>query len=288
MDEEERINSFWAWWERTEAGLSSLLDNSMVAAAKRGFGPILERHISGIDHRLRYRITDSSSRGQRTLVITAQGDGLALAVARRVRDAAPAPNERWSYTNLLPRLTDLEGEALEANGLTVRLADMRLGVHDMARKVDVVMWHPLWPHFSEHDRLSVGATMVAATLGEEIIECWVGDMQTADERPEESVTLTELRDIVDDVRSRFVPLPGESPWTVVEGTRYDGAQVHARVRVPVCPAREPLLEKVVTIRLHLEDPAGSPHADSLEERIVEAIAFDGELVAVETVGTMRT
>lgn len=288
MDEAERISSFWEWWDRYETTLSFMLDKGAGGAALRTFGPQLERRISEIDRRLRYRIRDGTGRGQRTLVITAQGDGLALAVARRVRDAAPAPTKRWAYTNLLPRLADLEEEAMQANGLPVRLRDMRLEVHDMARKVDLLIWHPLWPHFSEEERLSLGATIVAATLGEEIIECWVGDIQVADERPEETVSLAKLRDIVDDIRSRFVPLPGESPWTVVQGTRYDGAEVHARVQVPICAAREPLFEKVVTIRLHLEDPAGSPHADSLEGRIVEAIGFDGELVAVETVGTLRT
>lgn len=288
MDEAARIGAFWEWWARHESGLSALLDAGAGEAAQRTLDAQLGEQVNELDPRLSYRIDPGAGRSRRTLTITAHGQGPVLGLARRVRLAGPAPSRRWSYSNFVLPTTALEHATLGVDNRVLRLADTQVAVRDAARKVDLTLWHPQFERFAvPEQRHALASAILETALGEETLLCWVNDLSVG--RSRDWRHLAAVKEGIDDVRARFmVNLPGNSRWSHLDGTRYDGAQVHARVTVPLCAARSPLLEKVVTIRLHLEEPAGSPHADALEERIERAMAFDGELVAVETVGDMRT
>ncbi|MDO5678285.1 MAG: hypothetical protein Q4G35_12345 [Propionibacteriaceae bacterium] len=290
MDEEGRITAFWQWWSQHEQGLAALLDADPGQPGRRALDAQLGEQLNELDPSLNYRIDPGVGRSQRTLTITAHGQGLLLALARRVRAAAPPPSRRWSYSNFVLPVADLSETTLTVAHRELRLADTRVELGDAARKVNATVWHPEFAHFPHaEERYALACSIMESTLGEESFLCWINELTAPEVQPPQWSGLHDLRELVNDVRARFlVGLPGMNHWAQLEGTRYDGAHVHARVTVPLCPARAPLLEKVVTIRLHLEDPAGSPHADGLEERIVQAIGFDGELVAVETVGDVRT
>ncbi|MBB1509959.1 hypothetical protein [Tessaracoccus sp. MC1756] len=287
MDEAQRIDAFWQWWGRHSAALGSLLDTGAEEAAVRTYGPLLAEQLDAVDSRLGYRIDDNAGRSRRTLTISAHGQPWLMALARRVRDGAPAPDRHWSYSNFIKRSPEPMAVTFDIDGIALELADTQITYRDMARRVDVGVWHPLFEPFTAEQQASLAAAMVDVALGEEHVQCWVGGLEALDSPPEDPVDLVALRRFVDDVRTRFVELPDASPWTTVQGTRYDGKELHARIRVPLCVAREPLLEKVVTIRLRLEDLRG-PAADEVEEMINESIGADGELVAVETLNNLRT
>lgn len=288
MDEAQRISAFWRWWQQHALTLAQLLDDGLEQSAMETYAPQLEHRLQEVDPRLGYRINATTGRSRRTLTISAHGQQWMMPLARRVRDAAPPPDQHWSYTDFIQRSATVMEMEFNVGGLLIGLSEARMTLTDLARKVDVQLWHPQLEHFPAQQAASVATAMLDEALGEEVVECWVGEVEVLADEPDGAGDLLALRSYVDDVRSRFVEMPDTPPWTTVEGTRYDGTDVHARVRVPVCVAREPLLEKVVTIRLHLEDPTASPHADALEERIIEAIGADGELTAVETLGETRT
>ncbi|GAA4898472.1 hypothetical protein GCM10025789_15490 [Tessaracoccus lubricantis] len=286
MDEAQRIEAFWQWWGRHAGPLASLLDSGAEEAAVRTFGPLLTEHLEQVDPRLGYRIDDNAGRSRRTLTISAHGQPWLMPLARRVRDGAPAPDRHWSYSNFIKRSPDPMAVTFAVDGVSLELRETQVAYRDMARRVDVGVWHPHFGPFSAEQRASLAEAMVDIALGEEHVQCWVGELAALDEPAEDPTDLLGLRRFVDDVRTRFVELPDVSPWTVIQGTRYDGRELHARIRVPLCVAREPLLEKVVTIRMRLD--GGSPEPDEVEELIGEAIDADGELVAVETLGALRT
>ncbi|WP_040283586.1 hypothetical protein [Tessaracoccus massiliensis] len=288
MDEAQRISEFWQWWRQHAPRLAQLLDDGEDQAAMQAYAPLLAEQVQQIDERLGYRIDSADGRSRSTLTISAHGQQWLMPLARRVRDAAPPPDEHWNYSNFVLRAPDLAAAQFDVDGAVLNLADARVGLRDLARKVDVGLWHPGFEGFETEAQRSLAAAMLDAALGEEVTECWVGEVEVIDEPPVEAAGLEWLQSYVDDVRARFVELPDVTPWATVEGTRYDGMDVHARVRVPVSIAREPLLEKVVTIRLPLEDPSLSPYAEALEERIQAAIGADGELTAIETLGDVRT
>lgn len=286
--EAERIDAFWRWWDDHERGLTVLLESNADDIAVRTFFAQVGEQVNELNPELDFRLDRGTGRSRRTLTITAHGQAELMPLARRIRDAAPAPTRRWSYSNFILRVADIHAAFFVDPGPMVRLADALVSVEDVARKVEVGIWHPRFERMGEQDRFILACSMMEPALGEEHLLSWVNAISALDERPDDGVDLWELRRIVDDVRGRFLEVPGHSHWSHLEGVRYDGAPVHARVSVPLSSARAPLLEQVVTIRLRLEDPTGSPHADQLEERIVQAIGFDGELVAVETVGSLRT
>lgn len=289
MSETSAIAHFWAWWrdhrDDISAGLSSDDLNLVVDQ--------LTKAVHRIDKRLSWEVAPASGRGSFMLVVSSGGDPELRAMARRWRKAAPTDDARWAFSDVRLPVAEPDGLTLDVGNLTVVFGDARFAVRESRAELDVLVSHPMFPDMPVEARRHIAFMILDATLGEEVVETWVGGIDVADEVAD-GLTPAELRKRFEELRAEFLTEDGTPAWAALDGETPRGPLV-ALARVPLKAVTAPEFDTHVQVRFDYadDDHQGLPGRETLaelqgaEDAIDGALGADGDVVASETDGNHR-
>lgn len=112
--------------------------------------------------------------------------------------AAPPDNTIWEFHDSVPPVPDPTGVTVNLGGHRLALADFRVvaQVDQAEGVVDVAVHHPLLRELDENGRKAMTFLPLDATLGERLAGERLRRVETAENEPENTITLLEFRDLV--------------------------------------------------------------------------------------------
>ena len=276
----ERVAAFWAWWATNAARLDATLafGNHQTVVAEvimrvRELHPRLELEIgSGVEAR-------------RSLVVSSGGDPETRSLTHRWLSGAPTPSAAWEYHGSKPADPSALHGDLEVAGRTVRLSELRFGVHadEEVRALDVVGVHPAFGAIGTDSARVVVTQSLRWLLGEDAVSRWVRTVGVSSSpRPE----LFEASALAATVSDRVVTW-SEPSWAIAQAHDRRGRRAVATVQHPFGIQDWALcdLHGAVTWRYPETTSDGLPTAAALErcrriEEQLEAVLGDEATIPV--------
>ncbi|TWD79796.1 uncharacterized protein DUF695 [Kribbella amoyensis] len=285
------IEAFWQWWAN-DGGTA--LAESIARQDPHAISAVLADHVHRIDKALDWEL-GPGLHAQHALVVTAAGDPAVRAVARRWLRAAPPSDWLWEYADLRRpaptftlRFTGLPAVEIDAAWVTAVPDDSAAAVH-------VGVHHPVFLDLPEDARRRITFLLLDLTLGEEMVETWVGAVEVLPDRPADAVPIRDLLPAVAAFAAQFTTEDGDPTWRLLEGEQ-DGQRLIASTEVPLRSIRLPHLDTHVGIAVGYRSVRddGLPETDmldhlrALEDHLTNRLGDSGRLLAHETFGGTRT
>lgn len=197
---------FWARWEELLPSISAALGDSDQRRAES----VLFDAVAAVHPDLHFSL-DRGQQAVYSLVVTGQEDPALRPYTDAWMAAAPANDVLWEYHDSVPPVPDPNGVTVKLPGHRIRLADFRIAaqVDEAAGVVDVAVYHPTLSELDEPARSAMTFLPLDATLGERLAGERLRRVETALHRPENAITLRELRDLVR--RLAGIPTPPDEP-----------------------------------------------------------------------------
>ena len=216
------------------------------------------------------------------------------ALARRWLLAAPDADDTWSYADLRQPLLDPGSGSLTLAGTTIDFARAVVGARAVGNHLDVTVHHPGFADLSEGDRLQAAYLVLDAVAGEEAVECWLGEIGASSIAPLDAFPVQHLGGFVRSFARERQDDAGLPQWVLLRGTGPAGPVMALALSTLSCVIA-PLFDTHVTIDLPyaghtdegLPDPVALESLRAIEDRLIEAVADSGRLVAAETSAGVR-
>ncbi|MEV5962947.1 DUF695 domain-containing protein [Kribbella sp. NPDC051952] len=281
--EADPIGAFWSWW--TASGASEVAD-AVARQEPTGASPALTERIGLIHPDLEWELGPGLY-AQHVLIVTAAGNPEHRAVARRWLRAAPPSDEIWEYADLRrpgPAFT------IRFDGLPpIPVEEAVVSVEPDAASIHVGVHHPTFPSLPVDVQRRVTFLILDLVLGEEMVETWVGAIETLEVPPVDAVGIGSLLPAVAGFAAEHTLEDGSPAWKMLEGTR-DGHRLIATAEYPLRSIRRPHLDTHVAVEIGYpavrED--GLPESEMLDElrqfedHLTDRLGGSGHLLAHET------
>jgi hypothetical protein len=285
------IAAFWTWW--TASGAAEIA----AAIARKDPGStadLLSRHVSRIHPNLDWEL-GAGLHARHVLVVTAAGDPGTRAIARRWLRAAPVSDELWEYADMRRPAPDvtIRFEGMPPVQIDAALVSIEPDTREAA--LHVAVHHPTFRELPEDLQKRVTFLLLDLVLGEELVETWVGAIDTAVEQPADAVPIAELLPAVASFAAAHVADDGGPSWRLMEGTTEAGDRLVATAMVPLRSIQMPHLDTHVAVLVPYLDARedGLPQDDALshlrdfEDHLSDRLGDSGRLLAHETAAGSR-
>ncbi|MDT8915682.1 hypothetical protein [Amycolatopsis sp. PS_44_ISF1] len=200
-DAEAAAQAFWqAWFE--------LLPQISAALGDREPHRI-EHDLCGLVEALHPRLHFALERGRRSiyaLVISGQEDPELRPYTDAWKAAGPPDDAIWEYHDSVPPVPDPSEVTVNLGEHRISLADVRVVAQVDEQVVDVAVYHPMLGELDDAARTTMTFLPLDATLGERLAAERLRRVEAALAEPEATITLLQLRELVQALDER----PGES------------------------------------------------------------------------------
>ena len=188
-----RAERFWSRWSEQLPSISAALG---------------DREPGRIDSELCDLVADlhpdlhfALDRGQRAvyaLVISGQEDPDLRPFTDAWKAAAPEDDSIWEYHDSVPPVPDPREVTVNLAGHAIRLADVLVvaQIDEQEHVVDVAVYHPELADLDQPSQQALTFLPLDATLGERVAGQRLRRVETALDKPENAITLVDLRDLV--------------------------------------------------------------------------------------------
>lgn len=286
------ISAFWVWWQgggaaATAAAIGAGDPHRVVAE--------IGRRVRAIHRGLGWEL-GSGSASEHVLVVSSEGDAELRAVARRWRQAAPAPDATWEYSDARVPVPDAGDLVLSFEDVPIDVASATVSAQVNGAALDLSVFHPGFAGLAERTRAMAAFILLDQILGEDAVETWVGEVSVSAQPPLDPVPMTGLVAVVQELKERFTDSDGEPVWALLEGEGPAGRPMLASTQVPLKVTMAPHLDTYVRIEVPYaeSDDAGLPGPGSLrslrdlEGHLRHRLGGSGRVVAHESHDGLRT
>ena len=287
-DDTAAIGEFWLWWAGARGRVQAAIEDGSVAS----LADELNERVAAIHRDLQWELT-KGARAHHALVVSPGGNPALRAAAARWRAAGPSADEVFEYFDARQPDEQVFDARIQIAGHDLELAELRFAVTatEDAHDLDVGVFHPAFPEMPEGARVQLTFLALDWALGEQQVELWIGQVEPlAADRPG-LVTFAELRAAVADLAAKHAePVyamltaedrrrptgHGDDPGADAVGPLAALRPAHRRHSALPCPAQR------------APDRSGLTELRDLEDRIESVLPPDGEVIAHETTGGVRT
>jgi len=192
-DPEQVAGEFWQRWFELLPAISAALGDR----EPQRFEHDLTEAVAAMHPGLQFSI-DRGQRAIYSLVVTGQEDPALRPYTDAWLAAAPAEDAVWEYHDSVPPVPDPSEVTANLGEHRIALADVTVVAQvDEARgSVDVAVHHPELAELEPRAREAMTFLPLDATLGERLAARWLGRVETADNPPDNAITLLDLRELV--------------------------------------------------------------------------------------------
>jgi hypothetical protein len=281
--EADPIGAFWSWWIGSGA---TLVADAIARQQPTETSAVLSEHLGRIHNDLEWEL-GPGLHARHVLIVTAAGDPGLRATARRWLRAAPPSDHTWEYADLRrpgPAFT------IRFDGMPpIAIDEAVVTVEPDAAAIHVGVHHPAFPELPVDVQRRVTFLMLDLVLGEEMVETWVGAIDTLTDVPAEVKPIETLLPAVAAFAAEHTLEDGSPAWKMLEGVR-DGQRLIATAEYPLRSIRRPHLDThaAVTITYPVRREDGLPEAEMLDElrqfedHLTDRLGGSGNLLAHET------
>jgi len=281
--EADPIGAFWSWWSASGA---AVVADSIARKEPTETSGLLTERIAEIHPDLEWEL-GPGLHAEHVLIVTAAGNPTHRAVARRWLRAAPPSDQTWEYADLRrpgPAFT------IRFDGLPpIPVDEAVVSVEPDAASIHVGVHHPVFPQLPIDVQRRVTFLILDLVLGEEMVETWVGAIETLTSVPDDARPIEALLPEVAGFASEHTLEDGSPAWKMLEGTR-DGHRLIATAEYPLRSIRRPHLDThaAVSIGYPVVREDGLPEAEmldelrSFEDHLTDRLGGSGNLLAHET------
>ena len=281
--EADPIGAFWSWWSASGA---AVVADSIARTEPTETSGLLTERIAEIHPDLEWEL-GPGLHAEHVLIVTAAGNPTHRAVARRWLRAAPPSDQTWEYADLRrpgPAFT------IRFDGLPpIPVDEAVVSVEPDAASIHVGVHHPVFPQLPIDVQRRVTFLILDLVLGEEMVETWVGAIETLTSAPDDARPIEALLPEVAGFASEHTLEDGSPAWKMLEGTR-DGHRLIATAEYPLRSIRRPHLDThaAVSIGYPVVREDGLPEAEmldelrSFEDHLTDRLGGSGNLLAHET------
>jgi hypothetical protein len=294
------VRKFWSWWQSTGARLATM---ALADGESERLAEPMARHLAAIHPGLTWQVDcdpDSlpavNPDPRHILVVSGDGDPALQAIASRWRQAAPAANEIWAYSEYRSPAIDPAATVLDLGSAKIDVTSATVSADVRGAHVDVTMYHPRFAEIPAEQHMSAAFRLLDTVLGEAAVDSWLGTVEAAVEPPSDPVPLTALRTVVDELEAEFTDVEGERSWLLTRATSDDGAPILASAQVPLRPSGAARLDTHVDVSVCFSEwtQGGLPARGSLQrlrdfqDLLNNRLGDTGRVVAHETQRGVRT
>lgn len=290
-EQDRAIDAFWAFWATAghEVARSFAARKPMSKELIAGFS----EHVHAIDPSLDWEFGPGVI-SDHHFCISGKGDPVLRAICERWLAKAPERTTTWEF-HAARQPHRGPGLKLSIDGHDVALDELAAGatVDESREVIDLELHHPVFADIEDEElRARIAFIGLDTLLGEDRVERWLGAIELARERPDDAVTLAELRGQVDALARRAT---GDR-WSLLRGER-DGLSLHAAVSTAIKRVDHLELDTHVELAIPIVEPheeTGLPDAEEnsllgdMELDLVERLGKRAVLIAHETWNGTRT
>ncbi len=285
----EPIGAFWSWWIDSGA---ALVADAIARDEPTEMSAVLFERIGRIHAYLEWEL-GPGLHAEHVLIVTAAGNPSLRAIARRWLRAAPPSDQTWEYADLR---RPGPASTIRFDGLPPIPIDAAVvSVEADASTIHVGVHHPSFPELPIDVQRRVTFLMLDLMLGEEMVETWVGAIDTLTSVPDDSKPIETLLPAVAAFAAEHTLEDGSPAWKMLEGTR-GGHRLIATAEYPLRSIRRPHLDThaAVSIGYPVRRDDGLPESDMLDElrqfedHLTDRLGGSGNLLAHETSAGTRT
>lgn len=192
-DPEAAAQEFWRRWQELLPDISASLGDR----EPQRFEHDLTEAVAALHPDLQFSI-DRGERAIYALVVSGQEDPALRPYTDAWLAAAPAEDAIWEYHDSVPPVPDPNGVTVNLGAHRIALEDVRVvaQVDEAEQLVDVAVHHPVFAELEETARDAMTFLPLDATLGERLAARRLRRVETAEQEPENAITLLELRALV--------------------------------------------------------------------------------------------
>lgn len=190
---EQVAREFWQRWQELLPAISAALGDR----EPQRFEHDLTEAVAAMHPDLQFSV-DRGQRAIYSLVVTGQEDPALRPYTDAWLAAAPHEDTIWEYHDSVPPVPDPSEVTVNLGAHQIALADVRVvaQVDEVSGAVDVAVHHPELAELEPRAREALTFLPLDATLGERLAARWLGRVETADNAPDNAITLLELRELV--------------------------------------------------------------------------------------------
>ncbi|WP_034273608.1 hypothetical protein [Haloechinothrix halophila] len=190
---EQVAREFWQRWHELLPDISAALGDR----EPQRFEHDLTEAVAAMHPDLQFSV-DRGQRAIYSLVVTGQEDPALRPYTDAWLAAAPHEDAIWEYHDSVPPVPDPSEVTVNLGAHQIALADVRIvaQVDEASGAVDVAVHHPELAELEPRAREALTFLPLDATLGERLAARWLGRVETADNAPENAITLLDLRELV--------------------------------------------------------------------------------------------
>ncbi len=209
----EPIGAFWSWWIDSGA---ALVADAIARDEPTEMSAVLFERIGRIHADLEWEL-GPGLHAEHVLIVTAAGNPSLRAIARRWLRAAPPSDQTWEYADLR---RPGPASTIRFDGLPPIPIDAAVvSVEADASTIHVGVHHPSFPELPIDVQRRVTFLMLDLMLGEEMVETWVGAIDTLTSVPDDSKPIETLLPAVAAFAAEHTLEDGSPAWKMLEGTR---------------------------------------------------------------------
>lgn len=202
MTDEKRILRFWNWFKGANKKLMVMLDRRDSHA--------LSREISSALHDLEPGLKWEIGPGKKkpySLTIRSSGDSTLRALAKEVIGAAPEVADWEFYSHRQSRDAPPVIE-FPNRGVHLDTTKWQFFARENldTKRIDITVVDRTFDSISSDDALRAIFIYLDSALGEEVVEEWIGNIQSASDGPTELLKMSNIRTYVASAQSRFESL----------------------------------------------------------------------------------
>ncbi|MFC5286197.1 hypothetical protein ACFPM7_03980 [Actinokineospora guangxiensis] len=191
MTPTERAERFWTSWHEVLPTIAAALGDREPQR--------VEQLLCDLVAELHPDLHFALERGERAIyafVVTGQEDPELRPVTDAWKAAAPPDDAIWEFHDSVPPVPDPTLVTVNIGQHRVSLADVRVHAQVDGDVIDVAVHHPLLSELAPDMRQAMTFMPLDATLGERVAGKRLRRVETAEQEPEDTIGLLELRDLV--------------------------------------------------------------------------------------------
>ena len=254
-----RVQDFWRWYAERSATFYDALEQKQSARLE----PEVSAKVDDLLPEAGWVFGVDPGRNGYSFTLTGEGNLHLQFLTEYWRKQAPII-QGWTFYSSRQPSNDLERWQIEFGGEKFDPREFWLapGLDKECEKIDLMVWHPLFPKLPESNRWSVIFLVLDEALGEFGTEIWIGEINMSDERLAGAFPLKELPAFISKTER-------ETGWKKCAPTEaWTGYQIkdpHDRFRrddiIVGTTANPKLLQEYLQSEDKLEDPLRNTGAD---------------------------
>jgi hypothetical protein len=189
-----RAERFWTRWNEQLPSVSAALGDREPGRVEHDLCDL----VADLHPDLHFAL-DRGQRAVYALVISGQEDPNLRPYTDAWKAAAPQDDLIWEYHDSVPPVPDPREVTVNLGGHAIRLADILVvaQIDEAEHVVDVAVYHPELSELDQPSQQALTFLPLDATLGERVAGQRLRRVETALEKPENAISLIDLRDLVD-------------------------------------------------------------------------------------------